>query len=184
MGYFITTIATDCCGSAHWTNKLTPQSTNDTKINILGRWTSVLLQGKGQIRTRIVSIYALHKKGGPLSAIVQHQLYYLAQQNCDDPYNLFWRELTEQLVQWKEEGEQLILGGNWNLNITDYRIKRLQTQLTLKIPHNKLHTKSPCTRYPGSNTIDFFLTTAGLHITKSGYTRAGGRIAKIIAVNG
>ena len=113
------------------TNKLTPRSTNDTTLDKLGRWTSVVLKGKGHIKTRIVSIYAPHKKGGPLSAVSQHRTYYLSQQQTDHSHKIFWNELTKQLIKWKDNGEQLILGGNWNTDFNSLRIKQLQNQLNL-----------------------------------------------------
>ena len=58
-----------------------------------------------------------HKKGRPLSAVSQHRTYYLSQQQTDHPHKIFWNELTKQLIKWKDNREQLILGGNWNADL-------------------------------------------------------------------
>ena len=57
----------------------------------LGRWMSVLIQGKGNMKTRIVSIYAPHQKGGPLSAIslyhnIDHTTYLVRMQQIHMNY--------------------------------------------------------------------------------------------------
>ena len=91
------------------TNKLTSRSNEDTETDSLGRWTSVVLNGKGAIKTRLISIYGPHKNGGARSAIAQYRTYYLSKKQYEHPYDLFWREITSNIKKWKDAGKQIII---------------------------------------------------------------------------
>ena len=159
-------------------NKFTPRSANDTVTDPLGRWMSVMIQGKGEAKTRIVSVYAPHTKGGQLSATSQHWSHHSHQKNETDPCKLFWIELTVQIKKWREAGEQLVLGGDWNTDSDSTQIHALKEEFNLKEVHKEMHQQAPMTRHPGSKTTDFFLLTAGLQFTKSRHTRAGGGVSE------
>ena len=47
-------------------------------------------------------------------------------------------------------------------------------ELNLKNVYAQLHPQIPTTRYPGSKCINFLLTSAGIEISKAGYTNKGG----------
>ena len=123
-------------------------------------------------------------RGRPLSAVAQHQNYYLSKNILEHPFDWFWTKLTDQLQQWKEAGEQLVIGGNWNRDITDPQILQLRNRLNLKVPHNELHQTSPCTRYPGQHTIDFFLQQQASQLPKAGILDQEEVLARITVDNG
>ena len=83
------------------TNELTPRSTNDTEVDTLGRWTSILLNGKGTMKTLVVSVYGPHQHRGELLAILQHRTYYLNKNQLDHPHYRFWEELEPDIKNGK-----------------------------------------------------------------------------------
>ena len=113
-----------------------------------------------------------------MSAISQHRLHCLSCQNAAHPQELFWSKPTEQINEWKEAGEQPVLGRDWNTDSDLRQIHTLKDEFNLKEAHKEMHQEVPCTRHPGSKMIDFFLTTAGSHVTKSRHTRSGGGVSK------
>lgn len=100
----------------------------------LGLWTMVLLNGKGTTKTRLISMCSPHKKGGPLSTISQDRLHYLTKGKMRHPHDVFWKDLTMQFKQWKENGEQTIIGGDWNKDTTEGITKKQCEETNLKNP--------------------------------------------------
>mmetsp|Transcript_5909 Transcript_5909/g.9058 ORF Transcript_5909/g.9058 Transcript_5909/m.9058 type:complete len:1660 (+) Transcript_5909:3576-8555(+) len=85
--------------------------------------------------------------------------------------------MQEKIQEWKNNGEQLIIGGDWNVPADSKFMQQFCTTANLKNAYNQVHNdnKSITSRYPGSKNIDFILITAGIEIGKAGYTpQAGG----------
>ena len=99
----------------------------------LGRWSWQLL-GKGNTKTRVVVAYnpctpGRDSKG--FTVFEQQQRYFESIGDFRSPRTIFYKQLVAQLLLWKEDGEEIILCGDFNENVYEGRIaKRLgQTDL-------------------------------------------------------
>lgn len=91
----------------------------DKDPRLLGRWTSVLLNGKNGKKCRMVCAYCPCISTGPTSVYAQ-QTAGLAQQNIHEcPRKVFWDDLKTYIQQRQEQGEVIILLGDWNSEYTD-----------------------------------------------------------------
>jgi hypothetical protein len=75
----------------------------------LGRWTSMLIQGKKGFSTRIICVYRPCKSSGPDTAYMQHALYFNKLQRKGDPRQLFMDDLACSINKWQQSGEKLSL---------------------------------------------------------------------------
>ena len=137
----------------------------------LGRWSSIRLQGKGSIRTRIVTVYCPCPSSvdHPYSAYNQ-QLRGLAQANIHKcPRLVFWEDLLAELEAWKSAGEQLIVMGDWNhpISVVQEKLAPLGLADAILSLHNDV--PSPATHNRGSNTIDGIFVTASLQAISGGF---------------
>ena len=150
---------------AHCTDRLSYDPRN------LGRWSSVRLQGKGSIRTRIVTVYC------PCPSTVEHpysaynqQLRGLAQAGIHKcPRQVFWDDLLADLEAFKAAGEQLIVMGDWNHPIDIVQQKLATVGLEDAILSLHKDTPAPATYNRGRNTIDGIFVSATLRAIAGGF---------------
>jgi len=65
----------------------------------------------------VIICYCLVKNTqGPLSVYNQHRQHFLSQDIDTCPCKLFMKQLTSKICQWQEEGNELIIGRDWNTN--------------------------------------------------------------------
>jgi len=75
-------------------------------------------QGQDGCTSRVVICYCPVKNTqGPLLVYNQHRQYFLSQDNDTCPCELFMKHLTSKIRQWQEEGDEQIIGGDWNRNM-------------------------------------------------------------------
>jgi hypothetical protein len=85
----------------------------------LGRWAWLRLEGKQGHHLRVVSAYLLPVKSrGPGTVFSQHERYF---QQClqqdEDPRQAFYMDLCNEIEEWKEEGDRIIIGIDTNKDV-------------------------------------------------------------------
>ena len=85
----------------------------------LGRWTSMVIQGKKGENCRIICAYCPCISLGTTSAYAL-QTAALAQSNIYEcARKIFWEDLSQYITERKETGETLIVMGDWNSEYCD-----------------------------------------------------------------
>ena len=81
----------------------------------LGRWAWTRYQGRGELQLRVVVVYRPNKPtGGPTTVHAQQRRELLPQKIETDPRELFWEDLQEDIKKWRQAGELIIIGGDFN----------------------------------------------------------------------
>ena len=85
----------------------------------MGRWVSQLYRGKRNLKLRVVSIYfaAAQKEHGRKKIYLQNKLALLKLNCKDSVYEAFWNDFWLQVDKWREDGEQLVICGDWNMDV-------------------------------------------------------------------
>jgi exonuclease III len=155
-------------------------STNDTVSRIndngtdkskLGRWTWFRLQGRQGITLRIVSVYRPVYSTGVLSTYQQHRQYLLAKDIDICPRQAFFDDLDKELQTWFDEGDQIIIMGDFNEDVRSRHIKNFfgkygMTEMILR----KHGQDAPNTYCGGTVPIDGIFVTANIIPVQCGYT--------------
>ncbi len=142
----------------------------------LGRWTWTTYQGKNGIKLRIISVYVPNtsKQYGIRKTYSQQQQVLLAKGIKTNPILIFWEDFWEMVDKCIEDGEQLIIGGDWN---TDIREKNLShhSKKEKMIPSiiSQHGINGPETYQRGSVPIDEIFISKNIAITRCGYLPHG-----------
>ena len=136
----------------------------------LGRWSWVKIKGKQDSVTRIVTVYSPSGSGDGPSTVYSQQLSHLR----EDPIKAFWRDLGKEIAEWQENGEQLIVMGDWNENIQGTMMKQWMGVFGLEEAITGTHPgRAPATYQRGSVPIDGIYVSPGLMPLKAGYLPFG-----------
>ena len=85
----------------------------------LGRWSWMLPQGNNSIRTIIITTYWPVVSASVRGAYSQ-QLEALAIMKIqNDPSNQFWIDLNTEILKWIHQGEQIIIMGDWDIEVSE-----------------------------------------------------------------
>lgn len=143
----------------------------------LGRWTSMLIQGKRGFSTRIVCVYRPCKSSGPDTAYIQQVLYFNKIQCKGDPRQLLMDDLATSISEWKQKGEKNILVGDFNTG--DKNTPRKLSQFwnpwlkrTGLINAHQQFTDNihlPSTHERGQVQIDYIFVSPGIAIHRAGF---------------
>ena len=139
----------------------------------LGRWTWTKLRGFNGIIIRIISIYIPHNSSGQETVAGQHRRYYDDHKICGNIIDLLWKELDQELSKWYDDGEQLIVSGDFNQEVTEDDIKTYFEKYNMyEVPTTK-HENTPEThiRNNQGKTIDGIWVSAGINPSASGYLK-------------
>ena len=143
----------------------------------LGRWSWFLLNGKNNIKTRIVSAYRPCKTrniNNPGTVYNQH-LKYFKDNNIDTcPLQMFDDDLLTLIRKWIRYGEKVVLmiDSNEDINTGTFNTKLRQSGLISAL--RKRHgPNTPPTQHSGSVVIDDIYVTPNLVVGKSGYLPFG-----------
>ena len=148
----------------------------------LGRWTSILITGKRGTKTRFISAYRPTIGTSPGSVNMQHHLHlYQSQGDTTSPRKKFIDDLTDQINKWKDQGEQIVLGGDMNTGDkgSSQAMQRFWAPFLeatgLVDVHQKHLSQSwlPPTCERGSVQIDFIFSSPGLRIYRAGFLPFG-----------
>jgi Reverse transcriptase (RNA-dependent DNA polymerase) len=136
----------------------------------LGRWTWLRFRGKHDLSLRIVTIYRPVVSRGAMSAYKQQQTFLLSQDISECPRSMFLNDLHQQLTQWQEEGDQIILGGDFNEFIGSRTLQQFFKALGMRELLTSKHGPAPNTHAAGSVAIDGIFATGTIQITHGGYS--------------
>jgi len=139
----------------------------------LGRWNWITVQGKGNKKTTIVSIYRPRK--GQQTA--NRQLARI-RKNVDgdiretQPHLLWIKDLEELIAIKRNAGSEIIVAGDFNddLNNEYGTIRKMMERLNLREVLIELHGKGPNTHNRGTETIDGVFASEGIDIKQGGYS--------------
>ena len=137
----------------------------------LGRWTWTKLRGYNGIIIRIISIYIPHNSRGQETIAGQHRKYYDNHQICGNIIDLLWEEFAKEMNKWYEDGEQLIVTGDFNQEMTDDDIVEFFGKYNMYEAPTTKHDNTPEThiRNNQGKTIDGIWVSAGISPLASGY---------------
>ena len=136
----------------------------------LGRWSWVRIAGKQGCVTRFATVYCPVQTGSGLETVYSQQLTELS----EDPTKKFWKDLGEQLLQWRADGEQLIVAGDWNEHIQRPALQEWMALFNLKEAVTSIQEGQPPPTYQrGSDPIDGIFVSEELVPSKSGYLEFG-----------
>ena len=80
----------------------------------LGSWSWMLLRGKKNVITRIITTY-FPTVGAITGGAYSRKLESLTMMKIqNDPRTQFWIDLNTEILKWIHQGEQIILIGDWN----------------------------------------------------------------------
>ena len=142
----------------------------------LGRWSSQIFQGKAGIKTRVVSVYVpiLVSSHGHKKVAVQQQRALLSMGLKDNVITKFWSDFWIQVDQWLAQGEQLIIGGDWNQDVTGKKfLKPFLDRNLLPAISSRHGNELPETHNNGTKPIDEIFLSSTLGITAAGYLEHG-----------
>ncbi len=150
-------------------------NSNENDERHMGRWASQCITGKNGLRTRIISVYVPQpKKDYGDKKVHQQQQEALLKLKITKPVlTAFWDDFWDTIDKWLEKGEQLIIGGDWNTNITNKKFLEPFIARNLIPSIKSRHANLPATVNRGSEPIDEIFVSSTLKITASGYLDHG-----------
>jgi len=148
----------------------------------LGRWCTMLFEGKHKHKVRIVSAYNPCKTSDveKLHTVYnQHRRYFnsIGKKNC--PRLQFRMDLIRQINEWKSKGELIIILMDFNEDLLrNGPLQQALLECDLVDPIRQLHSNNgvipPPTSKTGSTPIDSIFVSRPLqHIHKGGWLKLG-----------
>lgn len=141
----------------------------------LGRWCYQRLQGKTMVTTRIYSAYrpcSSWQESG--SVHNQHLRYLRSNKDLRSPQTAFLEDFKKELLQAKAEGDQIIIGADFNLNLETDALNDWLDELEIEECIIERHGKgSPATHLRGSTKVDGMFLSRTLQVTGCGYLPNG-----------
>jgi endonuclease/exonuclease/phosphatase family metal-dependent hydrolase len=140
----------------------------------LGRWTWFKLQGQQGMQLRIVMVYRPVYSVGMLSTYQQQKQYLLSNDIDTCPRQMFFHHLQEELQKWYDDGERIIIMGDFNEDIRSKNIKSFFSQFGMKdIIIQKHGITAPNTYANGTVPIDGVFATMDIIPILCGYSAIG-----------
>ena len=137
----------------------------------LGRWVSTTYRGKQGISLRAVTAYRpVLNKTGILSVWNQQKAYFDEQQRSGCPRDLFIADLKDEIIAWKEAGDQIVLMLDCNEDVRTGQFTKIMQELGLVETVTTQHgSDGPPTYERGSNPIDGIYVSSTLQGLRCGY---------------
>lgn len=153
-------------------NRILPNSLSDPEG--LGRWTSSLLNGKHNLKVRVIQIYcpALPTNTANNSVYAQHQRYFLTKKINECPRKLFFIHLHQFITSRRQANEQVVVMGDFNHAMDNTEIRNFLSTLNLHNILQSLHSTfnfNIPTYDRGSKAIDAIFATPDITATQGGY---------------
>lgn len=140
----------------------------------LGRWTSILIQGKAGCKTRVISAYRPCNGNSEASVQIQQNIHFA--DPSVQPRIQFFEDLATQIDLWIHDGEQIILAGDINITYSlDGKPEKEWLSFlerTGLIDVHKTHLTQvtwPNTHNRGRFPIDIILCSPTIRIKRCGY---------------
>jgi hypothetical protein len=139
--------------------------------SILGRWSWMRLRGSNGRTLRFVNVYRPVVSNGATSAYQQQKSVFLDQGLDDCPRKKLLTDLQHNLKKWIEEGDQVIVAGDFNDDVRTGLVHTTFMELNMDELILRQHgSNAPNTFIKGSVPIDGIFGTKGLDVLFSGYT--------------
>ena len=140
----------------------------------LGRWTWILVQGRREVKTRIISAYqpCLHeydKDNGFQTVYRQQSRYWQSQGVSECPIMRFREDLSKKITDWTTNGEKIILTIDVNEDVRDGNFAQMMRRVGLVSAIRRKHGNNmPPTYQLGSRPIDDIFVSPSLTVMKAG----------------
>jgi len=138
----------------------------------LGRWTWTKYQGKKGQTLRIVAGYRLNPPQGPHTVYAQQNAFFHSIRKDICPRRAFLEDLVEQLKEFIEAGDHLIVMLDGNTNMKNSDLKLALEQINMKeaiLQRHGSHGPATHKRNSTSTPIDGIWITPGITIERGGY---------------
>jgi hypothetical protein len=142
----------------------------------LGRWSWTLYRGKHNVTIRSVSVYRPCKPSipGPNSAYTQHKQYLDRIGDDRWPRDAIVEDLGQCIDKWRNSGDQIIVMGDFNEDVTNQRIQAWSTSLQLSNAISQLHPiQQEPTFHRGTTSIDAIFVSHTIKAQQGGYLPFG-----------
>ena len=137
---------------------------------LLGRWSWIQVKGRDDTKTRIYSVYRPCRGAGEKSVYSQQVRGLLAKGDLRCPQEAFWEDLQAEVQAAMDGGDKIVIGGDFNCDMTSARPKEFMDELGLVNPVFEMHgTEGPSTYARGSKQIDGIMLSSTLQATNAGY---------------
>jgi hypothetical protein len=137
----------------------------------LGCWSWIRFQGKQGITLQAVTVYRPVVSFGATSVYQQHSRYIHDKDLTGCPRDLFFTDLDKAITTWIDEGDQLIVQGDFNEDVRSSRIRNFFLKFAM---HEAIISRFPLvppnTYAKGRYPIDGIFVTATLQVLRAGYT--------------
>ena len=140
----------------------------------LGRWSWLLIEGKQHYRTRLISVYRpCHSETNLSGVYLQHRRYFGLQGQDREPREALLEDLYCQIEQWKTDGDQIVVGGDFNEDVRSSSIQSMFRALDMREVILGLHKRQgsieTCNTNEKGTPIDGIFATEGIEILQAGY---------------
>ena len=99
----------------------------------LGWWTWSQYREKGEVVFRFISIYQpCVNKQGEMSVYAQHKKYLQDHDDDRDPRRAFIEDFTQELGEWIEMGDNIVVGGDVNESVFHHTIASVFQQFHMR----------------------------------------------------
>ena len=142
----------------------------------MGRWCSSLYQGKNGMKLRVVSIYlpSARTSSGSKTILEQQKGALLKSKITQGVLDTYWKDLWKDIDTWIANDEQIIIGGDWNMQVQSkelldgFKERKMKPVIQAKFPG-----ELPPTYNRGSKALDEIFFTENVKINKCGYMQHG-----------
>jgi hypothetical protein len=121
--------------------------------------------------------YPCDNREGKISVWSQHKTYLQNHNGDREPRRAFFEDLKKEIQAWKEEGDQILVCGDLNHNVSSQTIISIFKELEMTNLIDKRHEseKTPSAYYRGRNgsVVDGIWGTPGLKTSFGGYLCPG-----------
>ena len=132
----------------------------------LGRWVWQEFRGKKGKSLVVITAYRPNASTGPFTVHSQQVEYYNEIKMSCNPRQQMLDDLQLAIVQWKEEGHQIVLQMDCNEDVRSTAFQRfLQTTGLRDSILHRHGTNAPATYIDGSNPIDGIFVTPAIEIS-------------------
>ena len=128
----------------------------------LGRWCWMLLQGKKNHHTKIITAYQpcrCNKKANS-AVYAQHKRFFKMKGDFRCPRLIFRQHLMEQLDKWQGNGDRIILMIDANENLQHGKLQRALMKRGIRdLVRERTNLPGPATHFRGKSQIDGIFAT-------------------------
>ena len=138
----------------------------------MGRWVWSRLRGKRNTHVRIVTVYCPTKnyREGSTSVYSQQRRILMDEDIEECPIKLFYKDLWEEVEEWVNAGDRIILGGDFNIDTKGESLNKRFANLGMSNLMSQKHPnlEQPNTFNEGTKTIDAIFVSSDLKVDRCG----------------